>query len=140
MAALKGNNLLIKRGNADGPPETFTTLAGARTKNVSINNNPIDVTTDDDIAAGTTFRSYITGVNELTISVDGIATDKTAFDALMADARDGSEDNYEVEISTYGTIAGPFRVGSFEPGAAYDDTVTFSLTLVASGAWTYTAV
>lgn len=140
MAALKGNNLLVKRGNDDGPPETFTTLAGARTKNVSINNNPIDVTTDDDIQSGTTFRSYITGVNELNISVDGIATNKAAFDSLMDDARDGGENNYEVEIVGYGTIAGPFRIGSFEPAASYDDTVTFSLSLVASGAWTYTAV
>jgi len=49
MPAQKSNLMLLKRGDG-GSPETFTTLAGIRAKGLSINNNPIDVTTDDNVS------------------------------------------------------------------------------------------
>ena len=76
MAAVKGNNMLLKIGDG-ASSETFTTIAGIRNKSVAINNNPIDVTTDDDVSSGVTFRSYITGVNEIDLSFDGIVTSVT---------------------------------------------------------------
>lgn len=138
MAAIKGNLVVIKRGGAT-TSGTYTTVAGMRTKTTSINNNPIDVTTDDDVSAGTTFRSYITGVNEMSISGDGIATSVADFNALMALARSGDESYYKVLFTGYGTITGPMRISSFDPGASYDDTFTFSVSLASSGAWSYSS-
>lgn len=131
MAATKGPTLILKSGS--------TAIAALRSKTVTINNNPIDVTTDDDVnLAGQTFRTYIAGVTDVNISASGITKTPTEARALRTACLNGTVAAYEVEFPGGDTIGGQMFVASFEDTGSYDGAVEFSITLQAAGAMTYT--
>lgn len=109
-------------------------IAGVQSKSASINNAPVDITSDDD--AG--FRKLLSdpGVQSLDLSVEGIMKD----DDLMARAIAGTAllDTLELRITGVGTIAGTFFLANFELGAPTSEGTTFSASLQSSGSFTYT--
>lgn len=127
MAAAKGRSLLVKRG--------AVVIAGLRTKGVSINNEPIDVTTDDEAGYRTLLGDP--GAKSLDLSIEGITKDDDLRVAILAS---GSMMLTDVTI-TYpdgGILDGDFFFASLEETGAYNEAVTFSGSLQSSGQWTYT--
>jgi TP901-1 family phage major tail protein len=126
MAANVGRNLLFKKDNA-------VFAAGIRTKSFTINNNPVDITSDDDSG----FRTLLaeSGEKQIDISLEGVTKD----DVLLAQAVDGSAliDECEVVLPSGATITGDFRFNSLELGAPYNDAVTFTATVQSSGSFAY---
>ena len=138
MAAIKGSKVQLKVGNGAEPTEAFAILAGARGVDVNLGGDEIDTTTADDIEDGVTWRTYMSGMADLSISFDGIIKDKASFNQIIADRLNDVIRNYQVDIDGFGMFAGPGRVTISNPSGQFDQAATFSVTIRAAGAWTYT--
>jgi TP901-1 family phage major tail protein len=127
MAAFVGRRALLKKGT--------TTIAAVRSRTVTINNEPVDITSDDDNGFRTLLQDP--GTKTMDISFEGVAKDAVTLNDVMstADIMNG----YSILFPTIGTLAGEFVVTSFEIGAPYNEAGTFSCTLQSSGAFTFTA-
>lgn len=124
MTATIGRAYTIKKG--------ATAIAGVRTKTLSINHEPVDITSDDDDG----FRTLLGAVGESSfeLSVEGVLKDSALFDIATGT---GSKLLTDVTIEhPEGTISGDVFITAFESTGAYNDAVTFSATFQSSGAWT----
>lgn len=77
MVAQKGRLVLIKVESAPSSG-TFLTVGGLRTKSVKINNEMVDVTTDDSDGARKLLEGA--GVNSLEVAGSGVVNDDQGFD------------------------------------------------------------
>jgi predicted secreted protein len=128
MSAATGRALKIKRNG--------TTIAAVVSKSVSINNEPIDITSDDDLG----FRTLLeeSGTRSIDISCEGVYKD----DSLVEVAAGSDPDLLTVdtiEFPSGSTIAGSFRLNSVEISGEVAGRAQFSAALQSSGEWTYTA-
>ena len=125
MAELLGRTVTISIGSP------LAVVATARTKNLSINNEVIDVTADGDSGV----RRYLSqpGEKAVDVSVDGMfdSADATLLDLSL----NGSDVSIPVsfDFGTY-TVSGTFVMPSFSMGLPYKEAVTFSATFNSSGA------
>jgi len=126
MVANVGRKLTIER---DG-----TIIAGVRTKNFTINNEPIDVTTDDDDG----FRRLLeeSGEKQIDMTVEGLTKD----DDLIKTAANGGTliEQYTINLPSGAAIEGDFRLNNVEQGAEYNEAITFTAEIHSTGEWTFT--
>lgn len=103
-------------------------VATARTKNLTINNEMINVTSDGDSGVQRFLNEM--GEKSVEVSVDGLMAD----DSLLTKAL--SNDLSAALVLDYGTytISGTFVMPSYTEGMAYNDAVTFSASFSSSGA------
>jgi len=129
MAANKGRDLLIKRGTA--------TIAGVRSKTLTANGEPIDITSDDDGG----FRTLLdmAGTNSLDLSVEGVTKDNDLRQEILVGGSMMLTD-INIEYPNGDTLSGDFFLTSLEETGAYNDAITFSASLQSSGEWTYTPI
>jgi predicted secreted protein len=128
MAAVAGREFTIAVG--------ATTVAGCRTKSLSINKTPIDVTNDDDSG----FRTLLAEAGQLDIdlSMDGIA--KSDALRLLAIDPDAAFSSMTVTFGDGDTLTGSAFISSYEESGTYNDAVTFSASMLFSGTVAGTAV
>lgn len=126
MTAFVGRKALFKKGT--------TTVAAVRTRSMTLGNEVVDITSDDDNG----FRTMLAepGNKTLDLTVEGVFKDATMLTVAMS-ASDILE-AFSILFPTIGTIAGDFVVTSFEAGAAYNEAGTFSCSLQSSGTFTFT--
>lgn len=111
-----------------------TAIAGVRTKTVTFNGEPIDITSDDD-SGWRTLLADTAAVRSVDISVEGVTKD----DILRAAWYSGSLlEAMEVEWGDGASLTGNFHLGSYAETGATEDAVTFTATFNSSGAPTYT--
>lgn len=127
MAASSGRELLVKKNNV--------VIAGVRTKTVTINGEPIDVTTDDDSGYRTLLGDPAT--RSIDLSVEGITKD-AVLRAIVAGGGSQMLTDITIEYPNGDEISGNFYLVSIEESGEYQDAVTFSASLQSSGAYTYT--
>ena len=123
MAGFVGRQVIVKR---DG-----TVIAGARTKSVTINNEPIDVTTDD--SAGFRELLEVSGERHFDMTVEGVTKDSVLLSLVVAGTSLIDTFTLEFPGSPATTISGDFRMNNFQLGAEYNDAVTFTLELQSTG-------
>jgi predicted secreted protein len=126
MPAASGRTMWIKKNS--------TLIAGVRSKGFSFAGEPVDVTTDDELAKRTLLAASASEAVDLTC--EGVTKD-----AVLRAVALGSGDKLLTDITigdALGTIAGNFFLASYEETGAYQDAITFSCSLQSSGAWTYT--
>lgn len=128
MAATAGRKLRIKKGS--------TAVAGARTDNLTINNEPIDIT--DKAANGWRTMLADAGVRSVDADVEGVITDAT-FLALAVGAVANLLTAYTIEIEGLGSFTGNFYLNSFAVSGEQADAVTFTANIQSSGTITWTA-
>jgi len=128
MAATAGRKLRIKKGS--------TAVAGARTDNLTINNEPIDIT--DKAASGWRTMLADAGVRSVDADVEGVITDAT-FLALAVGAVANLLTAYTIEIEGLGSFTGNFYLNSFAVSGEQADAVTFTANIQSSGTITWTA-
>ncbi len=132
MGAFVGRKVTFSPTGAGAP------VTGMRTKSITINNEPIDITTDDDSG----FRTLLTddpAQRSISMSVEGITKD----DELIKLATAGGSNlisEYTMTFPGLGTITGDFFIGTIELGAPYNEAVTFTATIESSGEFVYTPV
>lgn len=123
---ISGRSLRISRNGVN--------VAGARTDNFTINNEPIDVT-DKDASGWRTFLNDA-GARSISADVEGILLDAT----LIQDAAGSGAYLREsvITVSGIGTFTGDFVLSSLQFGAEQADAVTFTATLESAEAITAT--
>jgi predicted secreted protein len=102
MAATAGRKMRIKKGG--------TSIAGARADNLTINNEPIDIT--DKAASGWRTMLADVGVRSIDCEVEGILTDST-FLALAVGTASALLEAYTLELDGIGDFTGNFFLASF---------------------------
>lgn len=133
MAAQKGLELLLKVGDG-GDPETFTTAAGLRSNNITINNEAVDVTNKSSSGARTLLEGA--GVNSIDLTASGVFEDDTQITAVRTAAEGNTFINCELVIpadTNTRTYQGTFHVASFAHAGEYNGEVTYEITLNSAG-------
>ena len=127
MSAATGRALIIKRNSVK--------IAAVVSKTISINNEPIDITNDDD--AG--FRTLLedSGTRSIDISVEGVHKDDVMLTAAGAVAP-VLIDDMDIVFPSGLTISGDFRMNNYEDSGESAGRVQFSATFQSTGAWTVT--
>lgn len=134
MAAEAGRDLRIKY-DADGAGGTAAAvIAGARTDSLTINNTSIDITDKDDSGIQTLLDDI--GVQSLEISCTGVLKDATLITLADSAASGAALHYFEIAVGSLRTYAADFFITSFEVTGEQDGTITFSMSLVSSGAVT----
>ena len=135
MAAQKGKDLLLKIDDGTG---AFVTIAGLRTRRLSLNAAGVDAT--DSESAGR-WRELLegAGVRRASVAGTGIFKDQ-ASDALLQHVFfAGAIRNWRIVVPGLGTIAGPFQISALDWRGEHAAEVTFDIALDSAGALTFTA-
>lgn len=131
MAGFNGRDLTIDWDS--------TTLVGVRSRTISMTNDMVDVTTDDDSGWRTLLADP--GLKSLEVQISGITSDEV----LLAEFYNASTTGETLQVTlpsslaVPGNLSGTFHLSSFEQTAEHDGAYEFSATLMSSGAVTYTA-
>ncbi len=136
MAAQKGRDLLLKI-DSDGVG-TFVTVAGLRTRSLSLNAQAVDVT---DMESAGAWRELLEGggIRRASIAGAGLFRD-AASDALMRQLFfDGAIRAFQVTIPDFGVVEGPFQIVALEFSGRHDGELTFDMALESAGALTFAA-
>ena len=133
MTAQKGKDLLVKIADGSG----FTTVAGLRTRRLSLNAETVDITHAE---SANRWRELLDGAGVKRASVSGRGLFKDAStDALMRQTFfDGSVKNYQVVIPDFGTVQGAFQIASLEFAGEHNGEVTYDVALESAGELTFT--
>lgn len=139
MTAVRGSALLVKRYNGS----TYATVGALQSKSLSINGNPIDVTTADDVDANNeVWQTFITGLKSLAINnANGIAksSSKTVVQAVYDDFATGTVTSYQIVVPYLGTFEVDMIIGNMEFTGPHDGALGFTISMQSAGAPTFTA-
>ncbi len=136
MAAQKGKDLLLKvDSNGAG---SFTTVAGLRSRSIAFNAEAVDITHAE--SAGQ-WRELLdgAGIKSARVTGAGLFKDASSDEIVRGYVFNGTIRNWQVVIPDFGTVAGPFHIGSFELTGRHDGEVTFEIALESAGELTFTA-
>jgi TP901-1 family phage major tail protein len=130
MPAEKGSAFLLKVGDGGDPPE-YATVAGMRTTQMSINGEPVNVTSKD--SGG--WRELLSGAGVRSVSVagSGIFTGSSAEARLKANALAGAIDDYELSFESGEKLRARFLVARLDYSGDYNGERNYSLSLESSG-------
>ncbi len=141
MTAKRGSELVLLRGQGDGPPETFEAVTALRNVSVQIGGETIDTTTGDDKDVNDViWRTRISGPKEFTVSGDAIGKDsnKTLVQAIYDDFATDTATNYQVVAPFFGTWEAPMLITGLPLEGPFDDVFSFRMELTATAAPTFT--
>ena len=127
MPAYIGRQLTIARDGVN--------IAGVRTKSVTIGNEAVDVTTDDDTGYRTLLEDP--AQKQVDLSVEGLMKD----DELLEEAADGTTliKACTITFPSGATVTGDFRFNNLELGAEFNAAITFTAEVQSTGPYTFTA-
>jgi len=127
--AYKGRDMALKISANGG--STFTTVAGVRSTGATINNEPVDVT---NMGSGG-FREYLAdgGVQSVSMNVDGVVVDDTAFNTMLTQAEDRTKVYYQFAFSNAGSVTAKFVITSIQLTGTFNEAQTFSAQVESSG-------
>jgi len=130
MANAAGRNFLVQKNSA--------TIASVRSKSVTWNGTPIDVTNDDDDGA-TSYLANEFANTSLEISVEGLTDDDLLSDlAFVATSSSKHLSDITLERPNGDEISGTFILTNYVETGTYEEAVTFTATLVRNGIHTWT--
>ena len=135
MAAQKGKDLLLKLDDGTG---TFITVAGLRTRRLSLNADTVDATSADSLGR---WRELLAGAGVLRASIAGAGIFKDASSDILIRQNffSGIIGNWQIMVPTFGTIAGLFQITALDYRGDHAGEVTFDIALESAGAVTFTA-
>lgn len=137
MTAQSGRDLLLKIGDGEDD-ESFTTVAGLRTSELSFNARSIDITS---LASDDMWQQLMdgAGLKSAAISGAGIFRDSDA-DALIRSAFfNQSVRNWQIILPDFGTLSGAFKITALTYLGPYDGALQISMTLTSGGDISFTA-
>ncbi|HYG30153.1 MAG TPA: phage tail protein [Allosphingosinicella sp.] len=130
MAAEKGSAFLLKVGNGGNPP-VFATVAGMRTTQMSVNGEPVNVTSKD--SGG--WRELLSGagIRSVSVSASGIFTGSASENRVKGNALAGLLDDYELSFESGERMRGRFLVTRLDYSGDYNGERNYALSLESSG-------
>jgi TP901-1 family phage major tail protein len=135
MSAQKGKDLLLKIDDGTG---TFVSVAGLRTRRLSLNADSVDVT---DAESAGRWRELLegAGVKRASLAGTGIFKD-AASDAMIRELFfAGALRSWQVVLPNFGIVAGVFQIVSLDYRGEHSAEVTFDIALESAGALSFTA-
>ena len=137
MAAQKGSEILIKLGDG-ATPDVFTTVAGLRTKNLTLNTETVDVTNSDSVNK---WRELLqgAGIKSASVSGSGVFKDSAVEASLLAVKIAGTIRNYQVVIPGLGTFEGPWQISQMQYAGEHNAEVTSEFSLESAGELEFSA-
>jgi TP901-1 family phage major tail protein len=131
MAAEKGSAFLLKIGNG-AMPVAYTTVAGLRTTQLSVNGEAVAITSKD--SGG--WRELLSGAGVRSVSVSGagVFTGSPAEARVKANALSGVLDDYRLTFEGGETLTGRFLVTRLDYAGDYNGERSYTLALESSGA------
>jgi TP901-1 family phage major tail protein len=131
MGAEKGSAFLLKVGSGSEPP-VFSTVAGMRTTQMSVNGEAVNVTSKD--SGG--WRELLSGagVRSISVAASGIFTGSAAEIRIKSNALAGQVDDYELSFESGERLRGRFLVTRLDYSGDYNGERNYALSLESSGA------
>ncbi|WP_298016181.1 phage tail protein [uncultured Parasphingopyxis sp.] len=131
MTAEKGSAFLLKVGDGAEPP-VYSTVAGLRTTQLSINGEPVVITNKD--SGG--WRELLSGAGTRSVSVSGagVFTGSAAETRLKNNALAGSLDDYELAFEGGERMQGRFLIARLDYAGDFNGERNYTLALESSGA------
>ena len=133
MAAEKGSAFLLKVGDGAETP-TYSTVAGLRTTQLSINGESVVITSKD--SGG--WRELLSGAGTRSVSVagGGVFTGSAAEARLKSNALSGVLDDYELSFESGDRMRGRFLLTRLDYAGDFNGERNYTLALESSGAVT----
>lgn len=130
MAAESGSAFLLKIGDGGEMP-AFTTVAGLKTTQLSINGDAVAVTNKDsggwrDLLGGA-------GVRSVSVAASGIFTGSNAETQVRALALTGALEDYQLSFESGERMQGRFLVTRLEYAGDFNGERNYTLALESSG-------
>lgn len=131
MTAQKGSAFLLKIGDGAIPP-AYSTVAGLRTTQMSINGDTVVVTSKD--SGG--WRELLSGAGTRSVSVSaaGIFLGSAAEAAIRSHALAGTIADYELSFEDGERLRGRFLVQRLDYAGDFDGERNYTMQLESSGA------
>ncbi len=130
MAIESGAAFLLKIGDG-GTPETFRTVAGLRTTQMSLATEPVVVTNKG--SGGWRELLPAGGVRSVSISGAGVFTGSVAELQLKSHVLTGALDRFEVSFESGERLRGSFQVTRLDYAGDFNGERSFTLSLESSG-------
>ena len=130
MPAEKGSAFLLKVGDGAATP-VYTTLAGLRTTQLSINGDSVVITSKG--SGG--WRELLSGAGVRSVSVSGagVFTGSAAEARIKASALSGVLDDYELSFESGERLRGRFLVTRLDYAGDFNGERSYTLALESSG-------
>ena len=130
MAAQRGRAILLKIGTG-ASPDVFTAVGGMRSKTITINNQTVDITTDDESPWRTLLSDA--GLRSLSMSGSGIFKDDATLNRMEELALNGLFEDFQLVFENGDYFQGPFQVTRFEYAGETSGPQTYALTVESAG-------
>lgn len=129
MAAERGSAFLLKLGS--GAPVVYSTVAGLKTTQLTINGDPIAITNKD--SGG--WRELLSGagVRSVSVAASGIFTGSVAETQIKNLALGGQTAPYELSFESGERMQGSFLVSRLEYAGDFNGERNYTLALESSG-------
>jgi TP901-1 family phage major tail protein len=130
MGAERGSAFLLKIGDSAEPP-AYSTVAGLKTTQLSINGDPVAITNKD--SGG--WRELLTGagVRSVSVAASGIFTGSAAEGRVRGLALGGGLEAYELSFESGERLRGDFLVTRLEYAGDFNGERNYTLALESSG-------
>ncbi len=130
MPVEKGSAFLLKIGDGAAAP-VFTTVAGLRTTQLSINGDAV-VTTNKGSGG---WRDLLSGAGVRSVSVSGagVFTGSVAETRIKTNALSGVLDDYELSFESGDRLRGKFLVARLDYAGDFNGERSYTLSLESSG-------
>ncbi len=136
MTAQRGRDMLVKIGDG-GSPESFTTVAGLRTRTFSLNAREVDATHSE--SGGWRELLADAGVKQASVAGAGVFLNDAAAAALRAAFFAGAVRTFKLVVPGLGTMTGPFMIANLDYAGDHDGEATVALALASAGALSFEA-
>jgi TP901-1 family phage major tail protein len=137
MAAQNGKDLLVKIDMTGGG--SFQTVAGLRATRLSLNAEPVDVTSLESTGG---WRELLGGAGMKTaaISGSGVFKDADTDERARQIFFDGETPEFQVIVPDFGTIEGRFQITGIEYAGSHNGEATYEMSLASAGPLTFVAL
>ena len=137
MAAQNGKDLLVKIDMTGGG--SFQTVAGLRATRLSLNAEPVDVTSLESTGG---WRELLGGAGMKTaaISGSGVFKDADTDERARQIFFDGETPAFQVIVPDFGTIEGRFQITAIEYAGSHNGEATYEMSLASAGPLSFVAL
>lgn len=137
MAAQNGKDLLVKIDMTGGG--SFQTVAGLRATRLSLNAEPVDVTSLESTGG---WRELLGGAGMKTAAISGagVFKDEDTDERARQIFFDGETPEFQVIVPDFGTIEGRFQITSIEYAGSHNGEATYEMSLASAGPLTFVAL
>ena len=135
VTAQKGKDLLLKVD--DTGTGTFVTVAGLRSRRITLTSPAVDATHADSPARWQELLAGA-GVRKCALSGAGVFLDAASDSSLRTIFFNGSIMPWQIVVPGSGTISGPFQITSLDYVGDHTSELTFDIALESAGALSFT--